>query len=153
MKRNQVFDSTLTLHSVQVATPASLDEEVSKAGKSLQVIAPNPLSEGFQVNFSEYGFVRLQGLDRLNPDISNLLDARGCFKLPKHPLLVELLRVYLLYAHAEFAIFDEVELWELFQRPQAPTGSGEPTISLFTLHAILSIACLVSELLTNYHGR
>lgn len=103
------------------------------------------------MDFSEYGFVSLQGLDRLNPEISKLLEARECFKLPKHPLLVELLRVYLLYAHAEFAIFDEAELWQLFQQLQAPTGPGTPTMSLFALYAILSIACLVSQSLTNFH--
>ena len=116
-------------------------------GKKYKAIAPKAVSQSSELPFSDYNFLSLRGIDRLKPHDINQLETKGCFKVPKHSILLELIRTYLLYTHAEIAIFHEIQLWELLQKPRAATGGGEPTLSLFVLYAMLSSACGVRRLL------
>jgi hypothetical protein len=95
--------------------------------------------------FAYFDFLEVETLSHIAPEDIQFLEYKGCFHIPRKPILDDLVREYFLHVHPVLPVLDERLFWEMY----IPRGStaGCKKVPLFVFRAMLFVSCSVGELL------
>ncbi|KAE8308225.1 hypothetical protein BDV41DRAFT_592293 [Aspergillus transmontanensis] len=95
------------------------------------------------VEYSAYPFLDFRSLSGLDKWDVSYLASKGCFTLPRRPVLDEFVKKYFLHIHPGTPVLDEAEFWQLYsQQGDGGTSNGR-SISVLVLQAMLFRTCPV----------
>ncbi|KAE8421244.1 hypothetical protein BDV36DRAFT_280808 [Aspergillus pseudocaelatus] len=95
------------------------------------------------VESSAYPFLDLRSLACLDEWDISYLASKGCFSLPRRPILDEFVKRYFLHIHPGTPVLDEAEFWGLYSQHGDSAATHGQRISVLVLQAMLFRSCPV----------
>ncbi|KAB8271098.1 hypothetical protein BDV30DRAFT_250258 [Aspergillus minisclerotigenes] len=115
---------------------ARLAHSVSEPRGSVSMLASD-------VEYSAYPFLDFRSLSGLDKWDISYLASKGCFTLPRRPVLDEFVKKYFLHIHPGTPVLDEAEFWQLYSQQGDDGTSNGRSISVLVLQAMLFRTCPV----------